>query len=102
MRVVVQQLFEEGGRPVPRWRITVMPRYEGRLYLATAFHPYFKRSCEVASLKALAAGDDVLPCLTDATVVFIGDGTMTIRGIECDELTQKYYRQSWYVEVFSQ
>ncbi|GGC25356.1 hypothetical protein GCM10011572_53440 [Pseudoduganella buxea] len=37
----------------------------------------------------------------DAEVVFIGDNAMTIAGIECDELTQKFYRQSWYIEMIA-
>jgi hypothetical protein len=99
MRVLVSQLYEDDGRQVPNWRRTVKPEYEGRLCLDDEYSKELKRHTRCARLMSLSAGDDPLPRLEDAVVVFVRGDVMTVAGFERNELTAKESRQSWYVKI---
>lgn len=43
--------------------------------------------------------DTLLPPLRDAVVIWIGDGRMTIAGFEADQLTRRCVAQSWHIEM---
>lgn len=99
MLVKVARLFEDGGRPLPRHRaVTVKPEHLGKLSLAEGFDRELRRSVRSAHLRSVQSGDEVLPALRDAVVLWIGDGHMTITGLEQDHLTRRTVAQSWYVE----
>lgn len=98
MLVKVARLFEDGV-PLPRHRaVTTRPEHLGRLSLVEGHDRDLRRSVRTAYLRAVEAGDDVLPALRDAVVLWIGGNHMTITGFEQDELTRRVVGQSWYVE----
>lgn len=100
MRVKVAQLYEDGGRPLPRHRaVTRQPDHEGVLTLTEEHDRELRRSVRSAHLRDTSAGVDVIPPLRDAVVIWIGDGRMTITGFESDELTRRSVAQSWYIEA---
>lgn len=100
MLVRVAQLYEDGGRPLPRHRaVTRQPEHEGILTLAEEHDRELRRSVRSAHLRGGPAGADVLASLRDAVVIWIGEGRMTIIGFETDPLTRRSVAQSWYVEL---
>jgi hypothetical protein len=100
MQVRVAQLYEDGGRPLPRHRaVTREPEHYGILMLTEEHDRELRRSVRSARLRPAQGGPDVLPPLRDAVVIWIGDGRMTLTGFETDELTRRSVAQSWYVEI---
>lgn len=100
MLVKVAQMFEDGGRPLARNRaVTSKPVHVGRLVMCDRHDFEFRRSVCYAYLRSPQEGADVLPPLRDAVVRWIGDGTLTISGIERDELSGKYVAQSWLAQL---
>jgi hypothetical protein len=99
MQVKVAQLYEDGGRPLPRHRaVTRQPSHEGLLSLTEEHDRELRRSVRSAHLRDVSRGVDVLPPLRDAVVIWIGAGRMTITGFESDDVTRRSVAQSWYVE----
>lgn len=100
MLVRVAQLYEDGGRPLPRHRaVTSQPSHQGMLTLTEEHDRELRRSVRSARLCAEHDGADVLPLLRDAVVVWIGNGRMTLTGFETDGLTRRCVAQSWYIEL---
>lgn len=100
MLVRVAQLYEDGGRPLPRHQIaTLAPVCRGNLCLIELHDRELRRNVRSAHLRDLYNGADLLAPLRDAVVIWIGDGRMTLTGFETDELTRRCVAQSWYVEV---
>lgn len=100
MLVYVATLFEDRGRPLPRHRVvTRQPEHHGRLTLTEAHDKDLRRSVRTAHLRGIDSPEDVLPPLRDAVVLWIGDGAMTITGLETDIIDCKSFAQSWYIEV---
>lgn len=96
------QLYEDGGRPLPRHRaVTRQPEHVGVLTLTEEHDRELRRTVRRARLLSVQGGTDILPPLRDAVVVWIGDTRMTLTGFETDELTRRSVAQSWYVEVVS-
>ena len=100
MLVKVAQLYEDGGRPLPRHRaVTCRAAYQGILTLTEEHDRDLRRSVRSAHLRDTQGGADLLPPLRDAVVIWIGDSSMTVTGFETDGLTRRSVAQSWYVEI---
>jgi hypothetical protein len=103
MFVKVAQMFEDGGRPLPRNRaVTKEPSHVGKLSMCEQHDMEFRRSVTTAYLRTVDTGVDVLPPLRDAVVRWIGEGTMTISGFQQDQLTNKCAQQSWLTQLVAQ
>lgn len=84
---------------MPRHRaVTAQPEHLGKLTLTEGHDRELRRSVRTAHLRSAESGQDVLPALRDAVVLWIGENHMTITGFEQDELTRRVVGQSWYVE----
>jgi hypothetical protein len=102
MLVRVAQLFEDGGRPIPRHRsITTQPVHVGNLTVHEEHDHNFRRPMSYAILHCGSDGSDVIPRLHDAVVRWISDGFLTISGFEIDAVSQRCATQSWYVQVIT-
>ncbi|MES2899541.1 MAG: hypothetical protein V4723_07420 [Pseudomonadota bacterium] len=102
MHVILAKLYEEGGRPLARHRaLTLAPSHEGVLSLHESHAPRLRRAVRKARIANLA-GTEITLELYDAVVLFIGEGVMTITGMEIDAATRKATAQSWYVEILSE
>lgn len=100
MLVKVAQMFEDGGRPLPRNRaVTQLPVHVGKLSMCDQYDSQFRRSVCSAYLRTVDEGADVLPPLRDAVVRWLGDGTVTISGVETDALSGKCIAQSWLAQL---
>jgi hypothetical protein len=100
MLVKVAQMFEDGGRPLARNRaVTQRPVHVGKLSMCDQHDSQFRRSVCTAYLRRTDDGKDVLPPLRDAVVRWMGDGTVTISGIETDALSGKCVAQSWLAQI---
>jgi len=98
MRVAIAQLYEDGGRPLARHRaVTLQPSHVGRFSLTEEHDRDFRRSVRSARLRNEATGEDVIPRLRDAVVVWVGDSAWTVTGFETDPVTRRCVAQSWYV-----
>jgi len=99
MLVRVARLFEADGVPLPRHRaVTARPEHVGMLSLSEGHDRELRRAVRSAYLRSQDTGDDVLPALRDAVVLWIGDRQMTITGFEQDAITRRVVGQSWYIE----
>lgn len=99
MQVRVAQLYEDGGRPLPRHRaVTTQPAYSGILSLTEEHDRDLRRSVRSAHLREAGSGADVLPALRDAVVIWLAGNRMTLTGFETDALTRCSVAQSWYIE----
>lgn len=95
----VARLFESDGVPLPRHRaVTARPEHVGMLSLSEGHDREFRRTVRSAYLRCQDTGDDILPALRDAVVLWIGDRQMTITGFEQDAITRRVVGQSWYIE----
>lgn len=100
MLVKVAQMFEDLGRPLARNRaVTQLPVHVGKLSMCDQHDRQFRRSVCTAYLRSADDGNDVLPPLRDAVVRWLGDGTVTISGIETDALSGKCVAQSWLAQL---
>lgn len=100
MLVKVAQMFEDGGRPLPKNRaVTQQPVHVGKLSMCDQHDKDFRRSVTTAYLRTLGTGADVLPPLRDAVVRWIGDATITISGFEQDSTSNKCTQQSWLAQI---
>jgi hypothetical protein len=68
------------------------------LTLSESHDRELRRSVKSAYLRSQDTGDDVLPALRDAVVLWIGSRQMTITGFEQDIVTRRIVGQSWYIE----
>lgn len=99
MRALVATLYED-GTPVPIHRaVTKQPSHYGELVLHEQHDRAFRRSVRTARLVMPSTGDNVLPPLRDAVVIWIGDKAMTITGFSQDDSTRRCTGQTWYVET---
>lgn len=95
----VARLFEADGVWMPRHRaVTTQPEHTGMLSLSEGHDRELRRTVRSAYLRCQDTGNDVLPPLRDAVVLWIGDRQMTITGFEQDALTRRVVGQSWYIE----
>lgn len=101
MFVKVAQMFEDGGRPISRSRaVTRQPVHVGKLSMSEQHDKQFRRSVCTAYLRKVGDGKDVLPPLRDAVVRWLGDGTLTISGIETDPCSGKCVpAQLWLAQL---
>jgi hypothetical protein len=100
MLVKVAQMFEDGGRPISRNRaVTRQPVHIGKLSMSEQHDKEFRRSVCTAYLRNVSDGKDVLPPLRDAVVRWLGDGTLTISGMETDPCSGKCVAQSWLAQL---
>ena len=98
MKVEVQ-LVNEKGRGLPARERTRMPKYRGRLCIRETRCHELGRITPTAQLLDPTDGTEQvsLPALHDATVLFLNDGQMRIRGFEFIEGVQ--FGQTWDVKV---
>ena len=94
-------MYEDKGRQVPRHRaVTKRPELVGKLVIAEQYDKDLRRSVRSAYLRGFDGGpEDVLPRLRDAIVLWVDGGRMTITGFETDEVENRSYAQSWYLEL---
>lgn len=99
---MVSLRFEDGGRPLPRHRLAFpMAEYEGRFTFKEAPCAPLRRTVFVARLSG-PNGDDVLPPLYDAKLIFCEDGEARVAGLELDTLSSKLTAQTWHVRYAGQ
>lgn len=93
------QLLNEHGRPVPTRDRERLPTYRGHLRLHESRSGALGRITPVAELVSTSDGTalPLVPALHDATVLFVKDGQMRIRGFEVVEGVQ--LGQTWDVRV---
>lgn len=100
MQVRVAQLYEDGGRPLPRHlMVTLRPSHYGKLSVVEEYDRELRRSVRSAHLRDTDTGAHVLAPLRDTVLVWAGEGRMTLTGFEADVLTRRCVAQSWFVEV---
>lgn len=92
-------LFEDGGRPLPRYRLGFpQPEHEGTFTFEEVPSSEFKRTVATARLLA-PSGDDVLPPLYEAKLLWCKKGEARISGLEVDQLTRRRTAQCWNVRI---
>lgn len=95
----VSLLFEEGGRPLPRYRLAFpQQEYEGSFSFEEVLSNEFKRTVATARLQA-PSGADVLPPLYEAKLLWCKDGEARVSGLEVDEVTHRRTAQCWNVRI---
>jgi len=94
----VSLLFEDGGRPLARYRLAFpQVEYEGSLSVKEMRAGPMRRTALAARLLG-ANGAEVLPTLYDARLVYHADGESRIAGLQLDTLTNKFTAQTWHVK----
>jgi hypothetical protein len=98
MKVEVK-LVNERGRSIPAKERRAMSTYRGVLRMNESRNHGLGRICVTAQLLSVTESNEmpVLPELLDATVLFLRDGQMRVRGFELREGVQ--YGQTWDVRV---
>lgn len=95
----VSLLFEEGGRPLPRYRLGFPQKeYQGSFSFEEAPNREFKRTVATARLQA-PSGADVLPPLYEAKLLWCKDGEARVSGLEVDEVTRRRTAQCWNIRI---
>jgi len=90
-------LFEQGGRPLARYRLGFPQQEFIGLFSFEEVPSYeFKRTVATARLQA-PSGDDVLPPLYEAKLLWCKAGEARVSGLEVDELTRRRTAQCWNV-----
>jgi hypothetical protein len=90
-------LFEQGGRPLARYRLGFpQQEYIGSFSFEEVPSYEFKRTVATARLQA-PSGDDVLPPLYEAKLLWCKAGEARVSGLEVDELTRRRTAQCWNV-----
>lgn len=88
-------LFEDGGRPLARYRLAFpQPEFEGMFSFKEVPCAIFKRTVHIARLLG-ADGADLVRPLHDAKFLWMMDGQARITGLEVDELTRRRTSQCW-------
>lgn len=94
----VSLLFED-GRPLPRYRLGFpQAEYRGLFTFEEMPCSEFKRTVATARLLA-PSGDDVLPPLYDAKLLWCKDGEARVSGLEVDGITRRRTAQCWNVQL---
>jgi len=92
----VSLLFEQ-GRPLARYRLAFpQQEYDGSFSFEEVPSHEFKRTVATARLQA-PSGDDVLPPLYEAKLLWCKGGEARVSGLEVDELTRRRTAQCWNV-----
>lgn len=95
----VSLLFEDGGRPLPRYRLAFpQPEFFGTFTFEEVPNSVFKRTVATARLQA-PSGDDVLPPLYEAKLLWCKAGEARVSGLEVDEVTRSRTAQCWNVQI---
>lgn len=95
----VSLLFEDGGRPLPRYRLAFpQPEFLGTFTFEEVPNSVFKRTVATARLQAPSA-DDVLPPLYEAKLLWCKAGEARVSGLEFDEVTRSRTAQCWNVQI---
>ena len=95
----VSLLFEDGGRPLPRYRLgSPQSEYRGLFTFEDVPSSEFKRTVATARLQA-PSGEDVLPPLYDAKLLWCKDGEARVSGLEVDNITRRRTAQCWNVRL---
>lgn len=90
-------LFEQGGRPLARYRLAFSQQeYIGSFSFEEVPSREFKRTVATARLQA-PSGDDVLPPLYEAKLLWCKSGEARVSGLEVDEITRRRTAQCWNV-----
>jgi len=91
--------FEDSGRPLPRHRLAFPQRqFEGRFSFKESICQPLRRTVLVARLSGLN-GEDLLPPLYDAKLVYCEGGEASVTGLELDTLNRKFSAQAWHVRL---
>ena len=95
---IVMLRFEDAGRPLPRHRLA-FPQAEhlGRFTFKESYCTELRRTVLVARLGA-DVGEDVLPPLYDAKLVYCEGGEARVAGLQLDTLNNKFTAQTWHVK----
>ncbi|GAB2880965.1 hypothetical protein GCM10027277_57560 [Pseudoduganella ginsengisoli] len=99
-RDVVVVLYENEGAPIPRHRLAFpKPAHEGLFQIGDEIDTELKRTMPIARLRsAEGAGDDVLPPLRDAKLLWQRRGVACYTGVEMEcDLSRRRTGQSWKV-----
>lgn len=98
MKVKVRVLRRE-GRNLPRQEYLQPPLIEGELGVAPERGHELGRSVLRAHLRDASHGGnaDLLPELTDVSLLFVGEGQMRLSGFE--QIDRHAYAQTWEVQV---
>ena len=95
----VSLLFEDGGRPLARHRLAFPQReYPGAFSFEEVPSSEFKRTVATARLQA-PNGEDVVPPLYEAKLLWFKDGEARISGLEVDSITRRRTAQCWNVKL---
>lgn len=95
----VSLLFEDGGRPLPRHRLGFPQlEYHGSFSFEEAPSHEFKRTVATARLQA-PSGDDVIPPLYEAKLLWCKAGEARVSGLEVNDLTRRRTAQCWNVRL---
>jgi hypothetical protein len=95
----VSLLFEDGGRPLPRFRLGFPQReYKGSFTFEEVPNSEFKRTVATARLQT-PDGGDVLPPLYEAKLLWCKGGEARVSGLEVDYVTRRRTAQTWNVRL---
>lgn len=102
MLIIAAKLYSDQGVPLPRHR-EIATRYTrvGQLSLCEEYVREFRRSMRVAKLFGAGDGGMVFPMLYDASIVWVGDGEIRIRGFEINSMTQAHVAMVWGAEILA-
>ena len=90
-------LYEAGGRPLARYRLAFpQQQYVGTFSFEEVYSHEFTRTVATARLQA-PSGDDVLPPLYEAKLLWCKAGEARVSGLEVDGLTRRRTAQCWNV-----
>lgn len=100
MQGVAQRRYEDGGRPVVKWRLGLTGRtgVEGEFSLASEYLPAARDHAMMARIRS-AAGDEILPPLYQGAVTYWKDDEVHVSGLEHDAALNKFSAQKWVVVV---
>lgn len=95
----VYLLFEELGRPLPMHRLAFPQRvYVGAFSFQEIPCNEFRRTVAIARLRT-PRGDDVLPPLHEAKLLWCKEGEARVTGLVVDEITRCRTAQCWNIRI---
>ena len=93
----VSLLFEDGGRPLARHRLAFPQRiYKGAFSFDECPNSEFRRTVATARLQD-SNGQDIVPPLYEAKLLWCKNGEARVAGLEVDDVTRKRTAQCWNV-----
>lgn len=102
MWVEVRLRYEDGGRPIAKWRDALPPKVVyGELSQGLESYRPLNDTMPVARLRMPGPVPDVLPPLLRASTLRIKNGEIHITGQEHEELFNKFTVQTWTVRVLA-